>query len=713
MSEFDHKARDWDQNTQYQERAAAVAASLVERVPLRPGLRALEFGAGTGLLSFALASHFREIVMMDSSSEMVRVMEEKVAEGHFSHLIPHFGELTVRSFPPESFDLIYNLMVMHHVEDIPGILRLFHELLRPGGWLVLADLYSEDGTFHSKGFHGHKGFDPQELRRELEAAGFEFREVRPCYVTRKEKEGVIREYPVFMMTARRPEAVDEGRRDALATFSRRLVSGESGKTLYEEYRSTIETVTPFEAMMLLDGLLKEGHSFGTVKYYTARLLNLFYKSLAAWPCELPGEGHFLHYLAQENREAEKIMSDIKKVAKQYLSQGSRGLHPERGSGVNREAADSAGNRLGPGAVSGSAQADAAVSGSPAGPLPENISPGSNSPEELINLELLTLLNRLDDYTIHYVKKENILFPWLEKVHPEPGCLQIMWSLHDDFRRTLRSLKKMLREGTPGREQLSPLLGNLFFVVLPVIFREEHILFPVALSVIPRKAWDDMLEESLDTGWCYGVTPVLPQREEPVGTTTISERNLLHQGGAFPGDSIVSTGPVQDVSGRTIPVPPGGSDLSVSFAAHLPGSFSGAGSSLIDLGTGLLTPEQLVLMLNHMPIDVTLVNEHDVVLYFSGGQHRIFPRSKAIIGRKVQNCHPPESVHMVEEILAAFRNGEKDQAAFWIQSRGKFIHICYFALRDETGNYRGTLEFSQDITEIKKLEGEKRLLDWEK
>lgn len=661
MSEFDHKARDWDQNTQYQERAAAVAASLVERVPLRPGLRALEFGAGTGLLSFALAGHFREIVMMDSSSEMVRVMEEKVAEGHFSHLIPHFGELTVKSFPPESFDLIYNLMVMHHVEDIPGILRLFHELLRPGGWLVLADLYSEDGTFHSKGFHGHKGFDPQELRRELEAAGFEFREVRPCYVTRKEKEGVIREYPVFMMTARRPEAVDEGRRDALATFARRLVSGENGKSLYEKYRSTIETVTPFEAMMLLDGLLKQGHSFGTVKYYTARLLNLFYKSLAAWPCELPGEGHFLHYLAQENREAEKIMAAIKKVAKQYLSQGS----PE---------------------------------------LPT---------EEVVNLELLTLLSRLDDYALHYVKKENFLFPWLEKVHPEPGCLQIMWSLHDDFRRTLRSLKKMLREGTPGREQLSPLLGNLFFVVLPVIFREEHILFPVALSVIPRKAWDDMLEESLDTGWCYGVTPVLPLREEPAGTTTISERNLQHQGGAFPGDSVVSTGLVQDVSGRTIPVPPGGSDLSASFAAHLPGSFSGAGSSLIDLGTGLLTPEQLVLMLNHMPIDVTLVNEHDVVLYFSGGPHRIFPRSKAIIGRKVQNCHPPESVHMVEEILAAFRNGEKDQAAFWIQSRGKIIHIRYFALRDETGNYRGTLEFSQDITEIKKLEGEKRLLDWEK
>ncbi|HNQ38862.1 MAG TPA: methyltransferase domain-containing protein, partial [Prolixibacteraceae bacterium] len=525
MSEFDHKAREWDQNTQYHERAAAVAASLLEMVPLRPGLKALEFGAGTGLLSFTLAGHFREIVMMDSSSEMVKVMEEKVTQRQMHHLIPCFGELTEESFPPESFDVIYNLMVMHHVEDIPAILRRFHGLLRPGGWLVLADLYAEDGTFHSKGFHGHKGFDPQELRREVEAAGLLFKEVRPCYTSRKEKEGVVREYPVFMMTALKPEAEDSQRREALTTFARRLVSGESGKPLYEEYRPYIETVTPFEAMMLLDSLLKEGHSFGTVKYYTARLLNLFYKPLAAWPCQLPGEGHFLYYLAQENREAEKIMAAIKKVAKQYLSQ-------------------------------------------------EN-----TSPEALINLELLTLLSRLDDYTIHYVKKENILFPWLEKVHPEAGCLQIMWSLHDDFRRTLRALKKMLREGTPGREQLSPLLGNLFFVVLPVIFREEHILFPVALSAVPRKAWDDILEESMETGWCYGVMPVLPWQEE-------------------------SAAAGKESAGA--------------------GTLSGGGSGLIDMGTGLLTPEQLALMLNHMPIDVTLVNEHDVVLYFSGGPHRIFP-----------------------------------------------------------------------------------------
>ncbi len=203
MSEFDHTAREWDKNIQHHERAQAVAVSLLEMVPLGQGLRALEFGAGTGMLSFALAGYFREIVMMDSSSEMVKVMEEKVANNAHTHLVPNYGELTEESFPPESFDIIYNLMVMHHVEDIPGILRRFFSILRPGGWLVLADLYSEEGTFHHKGFQGHKGFDPQELRRDLEIIGFEFREVRPCYINRKERDGVTREYPLFMMTARK------------------------------------------------------------------------------------------------------------------------------------------------------------------------------------------------------------------------------------------------------------------------------------------------------------------------------------------------------------------------------------------------------------------------------------------------------------------------------------------------------------------------------
>ena len=132
---------------------------------------------------------------------------------------------------------------------------------------------------------------------------------------------------------------------------------------------------------------------------------------------------------------------------------------------------------------------------------------------------------------------------------------------------------------------------------------------------------------------------------------------------------------------------------------------------IDLGTGFLNPEQLILLLDNLTVDITFIDENDEVLYFSGAKNRIFPRSKAIIGRKVQNCHPPESVHFVNEIITAFRNGEKDNADFWIQMKDRFIYIRYFALRNEQYIYKGTIEVSQDVTDIKSLQGERRLLEW--
>ena len=116
--------------------------------------------------------------------------------------------------------------------------------------------------------------------------------------------------------------------------------------------------------------------------------------------------------------------------------------------------------------------------------------------------------------------------------------------------------------------------------------------------------------------------------------------------------------------------------------------------------------------NHLPVDITFVDADNTVKYYSSPKHRIFPRTKAIIGRKVQNCHPPESVGVVERIVEAFRSGEKDEANFWIQMGPKFVLIRYFAVRDEQGTFMGTLEVSQEISELRALEGERRLLDWE-
>jgi DUF438 domain-containing protein len=135
-----------------------------------------------------------------------------------------------------------------------------------------------------------------------------------------------------------------------------------------------------------------------------------------------------------------------------------------------------------------------------------------------------------------------------------------------------------------------------------------------------------------------------------------------------------------------------------------------GDGLIPLQTGALTPQQIALMLTHLPVDITFVDENDAVRFFSATKERIFPRSPAIIGRSVQKCHPPASVHRVQRILDDFRAGYRDEAEFWIQMGGKFIHIRYFAVRDEQGAYKGTIEVSQDVTHIRALEGERRLLD---
>ena len=389
------------------------------------------------------------------------------------------------------------------------------------------------------------------------------------------------------------------RMEALAEFAIRLIHGENGKMLIESYSNEIEHVTPANAMQVLDKLLTTGLSVETVKANTGKIINVFYKSLSAWQWTKPGEGHFIHNLMLENREVEKLMAELKAITKTYFN----GEDQERVS------------------------------------LPTRFS---------------SLVSQLKQYELHYIKKEIILFPYLEKAFPEFRCLQLMWSFHDDFRKSLKVMDKMLDSENPDKNQLNKEIGKLFFVVLPIIFREEQIVFPVAMRTISEKDWAAMMQQSYETGWCYIETPA----------------NIAAQ-----------------KSADLIP------------------------AGLVNLGTGSLRPEQIVWMLESLPVDITFVDENDEVRYFSGAKHRIFPRSKAIIGRKVQNCHPPESVHVVNDIVSAFRNGQKEHADFWIQMKGHFVHIRYFALRDEHGAYRGTIEVSQDVTEIRALEGESRLLDW--
>lgn len=278
----------------------------------------------------------------------------------------------------------------------------------------------------------------------------------------------------------------------------------------------------------------------------------------------------------------------------------------------------------------------------------------NALEELSLPRIAEYLDSLGAIDLHYLRKENQLFPVLE-TKGISGPSKVMWALHDDIRAMLKHVKSKTSAGT-----VTPLeLKTLVTMLNDMIYKEEHILFPMALETLSDGEWAVVRQGEEEIGYAW----IEPEKGwEPLGT------------------------------------------------ASRPELISGKVGSL-NLDTGRLTVEQINLMLTHLPVDISFVNEHDEVVYYSQTADRIFPRSPGIIGRKVQNCHPPKSVDTVEKILDEFKSGAKSSADFWIQMRGRFIYIRYFAVRDGDGKYKGTLEVSQDLTDLRALQGEKRLLDW--
>lgn len=196
MSEFDNRARDWDNNPMHWERSEAIAKTFLKMVPVNPHMKALEYGAGTGILSFLLSESFAEITLMDNSKEMVQVMHEKVLNTKLKHLKPLLFDMEHSDYHAHKFDCVFSQMVLHHVSDIEQILNTFSQLLNPKGYLAIADLYTEDGSFHGPDANVHLGFDTEKLKEILNTVGFTEITYETCFVVKREPE---KNFPVFLL----------------------------------------------------------------------------------------------------------------------------------------------------------------------------------------------------------------------------------------------------------------------------------------------------------------------------------------------------------------------------------------------------------------------------------------------------------------------------------------------------------------------------------
>jgi DUF438 domain-containing protein len=279
------------------------------------------------------------------------------------------------------------------------------------------------------------------------------------------------------------------------------------------------------------------------------------------------------------------------------------------------------------------------------------------------LKIRGAFNQLMDVDKHYQRKEYLIFPYLEKAGIT-GPPKVMWGKHDEIRELIKGGIEILQ--TPGLN-LDDLLASSEIVLLPALkgvyemtIKEEEILFPMLMDTLSDGDWYEIQKQSIEIGFCL-YDPQVDWKPEGIKTENINA--------------------VQKEGGN------------------------------IQLPSGAFSAEELLAILNTLPVDITFVDRNDKVKYFSQGNDRIFQRNRAILNRDVRHCHPPASAHIVDKILEDFRSGRQNSAPFWINMSGQFIHIEYFALRNEQGEYLGTLEVSQNLTGYRALEGEQRILSY--
>lgn len=362
--------------------------------------------------------------------------------------------------------------------------------------------------------------------------------------------------------------------------------------------TVIANAQPDDVVILVHRIVESDYQMSDIKVGISRILNVLRRSIDNYPYKRPAKGTFLDICIRNNEEIirrlNRIRPHVHKLNKNDISEKDKSM-------------------------------------------------------------LIELWQDLKSVTDYYLIKENILFPLAENHLSDYRCVAVMWSIHDDIRRNLNYLIDLLSTDGYELSDVNRLIGDLFFDINAIVFREEKLLYPFIEKNIPSQAIEELWNESVESGFPY-YTPELKEK-------TASKNELK--------------------------------------------------ANLVDLKSGQLTADQLILLFNHLPVDITFVDEYDRVRFFSTPKERIFHRTNAIIGRDVHNCHPKESVHVVDKIIKSFRNGTKDTATFWISMRsGQRVLIQYFALRNDQNEYKGVIEVTQEISEIQELEGDRRILDWE-
>jgi DUF438 domain-containing protein len=415
-------------------------------------------------------------------------------------------------------------------------------------------------------------------------------------------------------------AIDPERQIKLKEIIGRLHAGSPVGEVKREFAKLIQGVSAAEIAAMEQSLIEGGMPVEEVQRLCEVHVQVFEASLAKGGTPTGMAGHPIHSMIEENRLAGKKASALKTAARHWTWKIG-----------TREAAAEA-------------------------------------------------LEDLSAIVVHYTRKENQLFPYLEK-QGFTGPSRVMWGKHDEIRALFKDAKDALG-GEP--RAFGRIASSLAAKVQKMIFMEEHILIPEARRRLSEREWAE-----------------IRRGEEAIGFAWIQPASLYDAGIALAVAPAAAPAAARNERADA-----------ATKAAPQAAIAEAAAADLLDLATGRLPKGLLDIALRTLPVDISIIDEHDKVLYYSDSPHRLFPRSPAAIGRDVHNCHPQKSVATVEKILQAFKNKEKSKARFWIEMGGRFILIEYYALYDAGGAYKGTLEVSQDLTELRALEGQRRLLDWE-